>query len=266
MADIDALVHPDELPAWVADLEGLGFQHHESSDHATCFRHRHTGVFIELHQSLTSCNGYLGVETDELLERSLAVGALRTLRPEDHLMHLCLHASVQHGFRQAAVNAHDSNLLLAQPGFDREQFLERSRRPRLAAWIYGGLRLSHLVFPSSGLDSIASDLSDRVPRGLVRKLSRLDAGDGLMPHPSTSVTPPFRRLLWAGDISTKSALLIEVLRPRGDSPAPTAKSWARRATQLIWNHCFKKPSLTRMKQAQTFLRPTPASLGEVRDV
>ena len=266
MADIDALVHPSELPGWVSEIDKLGFHYHESSDHATCFRHRHTGVFIELHRSLTSCNGHLRVRTHELLERSLAAGDLRTLRPEDHLMHLCLHASIQHGFRQAAVNAHDANLLVAQPGFDRGQFLERARAPQLVAWVYGGLRLSHLVFPSTGLGSLAADLRDSVPNGLIRKLSRLDAADGLLPDPKTNLTPPFRRLLWVGDISTKSALLLEVLRPRGEGATPKASSWARRATQLIWNHGFKNSSLALMKQAQTFLRPTPASLGEVRDV
>jgi hypothetical protein len=266
MADVDALVHPEELPGWVSEILQLGFRHHESSDHATCFRHRHTGVFIELHQSLTSCNRYLGVKTSELLERSLAQGSLRTLRPEDHLMHLCLHASVQHGFRQPAINARDANLLVAQPGFDRQRFLERASRPRWVAWIYGGLRLSHLVFPSAELHALAQALRDAVPHQLVRKLSRLDPADGLSPDPRTNVTPPFRRLLWAGDISTKSALLIEVLRPRGEGSTPKASSWARRVTQLLWNHGFKNSSLALMKQAQTFLRPTPASLGEVRDV
>lgn len=266
MADIDALVRPEQLAAWVSEIDGLGFQHYESSDHATCFRHRHTGVFLELHQSLTSCNRYFGVKTEELLERSLGTGALRALRPEDHLLHLCLHASVQHGFRQAAVNAHDANLLLAQPDFDRQQFLQRARNPRWAPWVYGGLSLSNLVFPSHALSTLTAELRDRVPRGLLRKLRRLDAADGLLPDPRTSVTPPFRRLLWAGDIPTKSALLIEVLRPRGEGSAPGASSWAYRVTQLIWNHGLKNSSLALMRQAQTFLRPTPASLGEVRDV
>lgn len=266
MADIDALVHPKELPEWESELAGLGFRRHDTSDHATCFRHRHTGVFIELHQSLTSCNGYLDVSTEELLERSRTQGALRSLCPEDHLMHLCLHASVQHGFRQPAINAHDANLLLAQPGFDRERFLENASRPRWAAWIYGGLHLSHLVFPSDGLRDLTEDLRQVVPARLIRKLSRLDAAEGLLPSSRNSVTPPFRRLLWAGDVSTKSALLIEVLRPRSEGSTAATSGWARRLTQLIWNHGFKNSFLALMKQAQTFLRPTPASLGEVRDV
>ncbi|GMR22034.1 MAG: hypothetical protein BMS9Abin37_0360 [Acidobacteriota bacterium] len=266
MADIDVLVHPGELAAWESEVEALGFRHHDASDHATCFRHRHTGVFLELHRSLTSSNDYFGIDTASLLERSLPSGALRTLSHEDHLMHLCLHASFQHGYRQAAVNACDAHRLVARPEFDRELFLARVDTARLAPWVYGGLCLSHSVFPSNGLAALANALRDAVPHRLARKLARLDAATGLSPDPQRATRTPFRRLLWAGDASSTLSLLIEVLRPHGEADPSTASPWIGRAAQLVWNHCLKIIPLALMKHAQTFQRPTPASLGEVRDV
>jgi hypothetical protein len=266
MADIDVLIRPADLPRWESDVRALGFRPHVSSDHAVCFRHRHTGIFLELHRSLTSCNDFLGIDTDSLFERSIPLGALSTLSPEDHLLHLCVHASFQHGFRQAAVNAWDANQLVAQPGFDRARFLEQSSTRRLAPWVYGGLRLSDAVFPSDGLASLADALTGAAPRRVVNGLDRLDAAAGLAPDLDGMTAAPFRRLLWAGDISTTWSLLMEVLRPRDGSDGPKASSWAERATQLVWNHCIKVIPLALMKHAYTFRRPTPASLGEVRDV
>jgi hypothetical protein len=266
MADIDVLVRPAELSQWESDVEALGFRRHDTSDHASCFRHQHTGVYLELHRSLTSCNDYLGVDTQSLFDRSIPLGALRTLSPEDHLMHLCLHASFQHGFRQAAVNACDAHQLIAQPGFDRERFLQLSKTGRLRPWIYGGLRMSDSVFPSEGLATLADAFRDEVPRRIVKKLDLFDAATGLAPDPKGTTATPFRRLLWAGDKSSTLSLLIEVLRPRDGADTSKASPWAGRATQLVWNHCLKVIPLALMKHAYTFQRPTPASLGEIRDV
>ena len=266
MADVDVLVHPSELAAWESEVEALGFRHHGASDHATCFRHRHTGVFLELHRSLTSCNDYFGIDTASLLERSLPSGAIRTLSPEDHLMHLCLHASFQHGFRQAAVNACDAHRLVSHPELDRERFLARVNTARLAPWVYGGLHLSHSVFLSDGLAELTNALREAVPHRLARKLARLDGASGLSPDSARAVRTPFRRLLWAGDASSTLSLLIEILRPRDGADPSQASPWIKRAAQLVWNHCLKVIPLAWMKQAQTFQKPTPASLGEVRDV
>jgi len=266
MADIDALVHPNELSAWDGDVTALGFQRHDTSDHAVCFRHRLSGVFLELHRSLTSCNDYLGMDTATLLERARRSGGLRTLSPEDHLIHLCLHASFQHGFRQAAVNAYDARLLVTHPEFDTALFLERSNTRRLGPWVYGGLALSRSVFPSDELDALATALRGTVSHRVARKLSRLDAPAGLTPNPKATTGPPLRRVLWAGDIQSTLSLLKEVLRPRATANVSQASRWTERAAQLLWNHCLRLIPLALMKQVPTFLRPTPASLGEVRDV
>jgi hypothetical protein len=126
--------------------------------------------------------------------------------------------------------------------------------------------MSHSVFPSDGLAELANALRDTVPHRLVRKLARLEGATGLSPDPERAVRTPIRRLLWAGDASSTLSLLMEVLRPRDGADPSKAFPRIRRAAQLVWNHYLKFIPLAWMKLAQTFQRPTPASLGEVRDV
>ena len=140
MADVDVLVRHDEFALWTSEVEGLGFRAHESSDHAVCFRHPRTGVFLELHRDLTSEGRFIGLDASLLFDRaSKAPGflALATLSPEDHLVHLCLHASFQHGFRQPAINAWDARLLLRDAAFDQKTFITRASAPRLLPWVFG---------------------------------------------------------------------------------------------------------------------------------
>ena len=145
---------------------------------------------------------------------------------EDHLMHLCLRASFQHAFRQAARNAYDAHRFVA---------------------LFDALR-------------------DAVPHCIARKIARLDAATGLSPDPKRATRPPFQPLLLASDASSTLSLLIEILGPRDGAYPQRASPRIRCATQLVWNHCLKDIPLTMMRHAQMFQRPTPASLGEVRDV
>ena len=163
MADIDVLARPADIPAFVEAIERQGFSIHDSSDHATCFRHDRTGTYVELHRSLTSCARTLGVSVDSLIDRSVAApefsSFVRTLSVEDHLIHLCLHASFQHGFRQPAVNAWDARLLVARPEFSVETVLERCAGNGLAPWIAAGMWMSHSVFPSPELGGLIRELT-----------------------------------------------------------------------------------------------------------
>jgi len=269
MADIDVLVRPDDFASFSAELGALGFESHLHSDHATCFRHRYTGVFIELHQSLTSCAKYLGIQTEALLERSIRArrfDGLRSLSLEDHLLHLSLHASFQHGFRQPAVNAWDAKLLVEQPDFDAVAFVARATRPRLAPWVFGGLRLSGIVFPSAKLDRLADALVELTPERMQQKLAAVTPAETLSPERGVLTSPPVRRLLWCGDVATTFVLLYEVTRHRSSAGRVAFLPSPVRAWQLIWNHYLRAIPLALMKHAMTFRRPTPASLGEVRDV
>ena len=268
MADVDVLVRHDDFAHWTSEVEGLGFRAHESSDHAVCFRHARTGVFLELHRDLTSEARFLGLDASLLLDRaSKAPGylALATLSPEDHLLHLCLHASFQHGFRQPAINAWDARLLLQGAAFDPTIFIGRARAPRLLPWVFGGLKLSQLAFPDPLLDALVDELAPLAPQRLRRKLATLGPADVFTRQANGANRPPIRRLLWIGDGATAWTLLFEVLRPRAYEKSSHLGS-TRRALQLIWNHYLRVIPLALMKQAKTLRRHTPASLGEVRDV
>ena len=269
MADVDVLVRNDEFAPWTSEVERLGFRAHESLDHAVCFRHARTGVFLELHRDLTSEGRFLGLDTSLLLDRApKAPGflALATLSPEDHLMHLCLHASFQHGFRQPAINAWDARLLLRDAAFDQKNFMKQARAPRLLPWAFGGLRLSQLAFPDPRLDALVDELAELAPKRLRQKLATLGPADVFTPQANGATRAPIRRLLWIGDGATAWTLLSEVLRPRAYEKSSHPLGSTRRAFQLIWNHYLRVILLALMKQAQTLWRHTPASLGEVRDV
>ena len=269
MADVDVLVRRDEFAPWTSEVEGLGFRAHASSDHAVCFRHARTGVFLELHRDLTSEGRFLGLDAFLLLDRASKATsflALRTLSPEDHLLHLCLHASFQHGFRQPAINAWDARLLLRDPDFDQENFIGRARAPRLLPWVFGGLSLSQLAFPDPRLGTLVDELAELAPKRLRKKLATLGPADVLTPQANGATRPPIRRLLWIGDGMTAWTLLFEVLRPRTHEKSFSLLGSTRRAIQLVSNHYLRVILLALMKQSQLLWRNTPASLGEIRDV
>ena len=269
MADVDVLVRHDEFALWTSEVEGLGFRAHESSDHAVCFRHPRTGVFLELHRDLTSEGRFIGLDASLLFDRaSKAPGflALATLSPEDHLVHLCLHASFQHGFRQPAINAWDARLLLRDAAFDQKTFITRASAPRLLPWVFGGLKLSQLAFPDPQLDALVDELAELAPKRLRQKLGTLGPADVFAPEANGATRPPIRRLLWIGDAATAWTLLFEVLRPRAYENTSRPLGSTRRAFQLIWNHYLRVILHALMKHTPTPWRHTPASLGEIRDV
>ena len=175
MTDMDLLVEPSNLESWRRELETLGYVLEDVSDHALCFRRRQSGVYVELHRALTSCARYLGLDAGVLLDRTETApgfpndGFVKTLRWEDHLLHLCLHASFQHGFRQPAVNAWDARLVSEHAEFDLDVFAEMAKRERLAPWVYGGLSMSQAVFPGESLARAIAVVEDLVPRRLREK-------------------------------------------------------------------------------------------------
>ena len=192
--------------------------------------------------------------------------ALATLSPEDHLVHLCLHASFQHGFRQPAINAWDVRLLLRDAAFDQKTFITRASAPRLLPWVFGGLKLSQLAFPEPQLDALVDELGELAPKRLRQKLGTLGPADVFAPEANGTTRPPIRRLLWIGDAATAWTLLFEVLRPRAYENTSRPLGSTRRAFQLIWNHYLRVILHALMKHTPTPWRHTPASLGEIRDV
>jgi len=271
MSDIDVLVSPKRFEGWSRELEGLGYFLVDVSDHASCYRRRATGVLVELHRELTSAADFLGLETGEILSRSRPLHAgdgirLRTLSWEDHLLHLCLHASFQHGFRQPGVNAWDARAIVERADFDFEAFVGRARERRLAPWVYGGLAMTAAVFESPRLTSLLSAFADSVPRSVTRKALGFRAERLLAPGREAVFGTPFARLDWTGWNLTTLSLLWEISRPRSPQIRRNLGARLSRILQLARNHGFALLGSTSNTAPALWMGPTPASLGEVRDV
>src|SRR5262245_25709145 len=99
MADVDLLAAERWRDARDL-LERQGFEVLARAGHAWAFADPVSGSVLELHHSVTSCPGLFPVDGPGLVARSReGSGQVRRLpSPEDLLVHLCLHASFQHGF------------------------------------------------------------------------------------------------------------------------------------------------------------------------
>jgi hypothetical protein len=268
MSDVDVLVGSRDFESWSRELSRLGYVLLDVSDHASCYRRQATGVLVELHRELTSSAAFLGLETGAILERARPVAApgLRSLSWEDHLLHLCLHASYQHGFRQAGVSAWDALLLVERADFDADLFVALARKGRLASWVYGGLAMTRATFHSEKLSGILRALGEFVPRAVVRKADGFRAERLLAPRYDAVFGTPLKRLAWTGWNLTTLSLLWEISRPRtkelrGNPGARVARIW-----QLLRNHGLALTGSTSKTAPALSMGPTPASLGEVRDV
>ncbi|MGH9388547.1 MAG: nucleotidyltransferase domain-containing protein, partial [Vicinamibacteria bacterium] len=269
MSDIDVLVSRKHFESWSRELEALGYSLVDVSDHANCYRRGATGVLVELHRELTSAADFLGLGTGMIFERSRPLDApsgvrLCTLSWEDHLLHLCLHASFQHGFRQPAVNAWDARAIVERADLDLEAFVERARGRRLAPWVYGGLAMTAAVFESPRLTSLLSALADSVPRSVTRKVLRFRPERLLAPGPDAIFGTPLARLDWTGWNLTTLTLLWEISRPRSPEIRRRLGPSLARILQLARNHGLASLGSTSKTTPALSMGPTPASLGEVR--
>jgi hypothetical protein len=259
MGDVDVLARPSDRARWTNEIESMGYEIVSRSDHATSFRRRHSGVLLELHHELTSSASFLGLATDEVLDRSVALPPvdgtrLRTLGWEDHLLHLALHASFQHGFRQPAVNAWDARCIAERSDFDVDAFVERGRKARLAPWVYGGLRMSEALFSGGRLTRARLALEAHVPRSIVRKGRAFRPEALLAPEQDAVFGTPFARLTWTGFHPRNFSLLMETSRPRPQGERPEPLPRVHRILHLIRNH-----GLTVLRPQWKALPETPAT-------
>lgn len=272
MTDIDLLVEPSDIEGWRVELETLGYELEDASDHALCFRRRRSGIYVELHRALTSCSRYLGLDVGPFMERARSApgfpkdGFVKTLRWEDHLLHLCLHASFQHGFRQPAINAWDARLVSQQAALDWGEFREISRPERIAGWVYGGLVMSQAVFPGESLVRAIGSVEEYIPRRVLNKGRTMTASRLLSASRESVFGTPFLRLTWDESWLKKLPLLLEILQPRDTREKNASWPSPRRAWQLVYNHAIKRIRAALFDRLFTPLGPTPASLGEIRDV
>lgn len=268
MADLDLLVDAPSIPAWSASLRERGYEPRDTADHATLFAHGARGVYVEIHHTLTSCAGFLGLSTAELVERSVAASGydhpeVRTLCLEDHLLHLTLHAAFQHGMRQAAINAWDVHLISARPELDLGAFLERVDRSPLRSFVYGGLCLAERLFPQPRLTRTRESLEASLPARLTRRARRLRPEHLLSPENGAVFGTPVGRFLWVESPGEGWTLAREILRPKqGDG----LSSYVTRASQLLRNHMVAPLRAANHPPSVLLTSSTKASLEEVRHV
>lgn len=240
MTDLDILVRRQDLDTLVQSARKLGYEWCKKTDHAVALRHRGSSTYLELHTSLTSSPGYLGPITESLLARSIPASfwpeSARTLAPEDHLLHLCLHGSFQHGLRQPAINACDVYLLSRLPDLNWERFLNIASTRRIAPLVYGGLALCQRIVPNDSLRRALETLAPRVKTRQRRRLDALDVSRLLSASPESTNGPPWCRILMTPGVKDSWSLIWETLRPRETADRPHVLSPVRRGLELVYRH------------------------------
>jgi hypothetical protein len=243
MADLDVLIHERDASAVIGLAEKLDYTLYQTTDHAISLRHSKSGTYLEIHTSLTSCPGYLGLDTEEMFKRSQSTGrgtgAASTLAPDDHLLHLCLHGSFQHGLRQPGINACDVYLLSQLPGLDWDRFLRHASRPRLTPLVYAGLSISHRVLPNPEVQGALEALELRVPGRLRRWAKNLKITSLISASEESVNGSPWSRIAWTPSLKDAYQLISETLQPR-DIGANHHHSVLRRGFHLVRRHALAK--------------------------
>ncbi len=256
MGDIDILVRKRDLDLLVKLAEMLGYQRRETADHAVSLRHKESATYLELHTHLVSCPGYLRVDTEIMLARSrttsLWEAPAQMLVPEDHLLHLCLHGSFQHGFRQPAINACDVYLLSQLPEFRWQVFLDLASSPRLAPLVYGGLSLSHRVMPGEQIRKALESLEPGVDRRCRKRVAKLDLSQILSPSSDSVAGSPLNRLFWAPGLKDMVTMVRETLRVRNEVGNSSASRFpVRRGLELVNRHLLSPRKKTYLQQVRS---------------
>lgn len=243
MTDLDILVRKQDVETLLRIASMIGYEFFRRTKHSVSLRHHDSGTYLELHTSLTSCPNYIGITTEELLERSVPTssesGTARTLATEDHLLHLSLCGGFQNGFRQPAINACDIYLLARRPELDWKSFFKRASAPRLAPFVYRGLSLSRAILPSEELKLAMETLEIEVhprQRRRFRQVARI-----LSPSPESAFGSPWSRFLMTPCFTDTLSLIHETLSPRVSNRSPFLSALARRMT-LVNGHGLSRLS------------------------
>ncbi len=243
MADLDVLIHERDTSAAIKLAEKLDYTLYQTTDHAISLRHSKSGTHLEIHTSLTSCPWYLGLDPGAMFTRSRSTGhgapPARTLSPEDHLLHLCLHGSFQHGLRQPGINACDVYLLAQLPALDWDRFLDQASKPRLTPLVFAGLGISHRVLPNAKVQSALEALESRVPGRLRRWVKNLKISSLISASEDSVNGSPWNRIAWTPSLKDAYQLISETLQPRGIS-AVNRNSVLRRGLYLVRRHALAR--------------------------
>ena len=187
MKDVDVLVRRCDLAAAYRALGELGYDTGELADleahiEVECARHHHlppvtmagTGP-VEVHWSITPPCVQVSIDIDGVWERAgetcIAGARAMAMAPDDLLLHLSLHAALQHRFRMRQRHLCDIAVTLTR-------FRDRIDWARLAAvanasgaspFVYCALRVAESV------------LGAPVPQAEVERLARSEADEAIIP-------------------------------------------------------------------------------------
>jgi hypothetical protein len=237
MLDADLLV----LDAWPDAVEALlveGYRAAVLADHATVFVCPVSGGILELHRSVTSCPGLFPMHANNLWSRSLPGDGPVSRFPstEDLLVHLCLHASFQHGLVLSLVQWLDFRQLFLRRSVDVDRVVAIATEARALRAVGLALRAAAVVVGAAVPAPLtaATPLPNRLHSWLTRRLLR--PSELVAPAP-----PALARIRFALAAGQRSALLAATFGPGAEGPRLRLGAAGARALHLARR--FALPSL-----------------------
>jgi len=194
MADVDLLVHEEDLTNAEQLLVSLGFHANEGNHPREWFRthHHHLvpyvssdgSLIIELHHRLIALEAPIAIPNNDLWERArfanISGVECRILSPEDLLMHLSLHMAVDAYFGKVRV-LYDLRETIRhyQKEIDWDTFINIAKAYRISKYLYYAFWLAKVTVraevPTQVLSTLRSHFcglpfEDHVVKGVIQKV------------------------------------------------------------------------------------------------
>ncbi len=228
MLDADLLV----LDSWPDAVEALlveGYRAAVRTDHATVFVCPVSGGILELHRSVTSCPGLFPMDANGLWSRSLLGDGPVSRLPstEDLLVHLCLHASFQHGLVLSLVQWLDFRRLFSRRAVDLDKLMALASEGRAVTAVGLALRVAAAVVGAPVPEALVARTP--LPRHLRSWLQRrLLSPVGFV----SPAAPALARLRFELAAGRRRALVVATLRREADERGHRMTATGRRALHL----------------------------------
>lgn len=225
MRDLDLLIRPERAVDAFELLKARGYAAvNDAKPEAYFAERRHLpplvgpeGLHVELHHRLISEDHLaFSADFDETLwtrsvRREIAGTPIVFLRPEDLLLHLCIHATHEHRLNVGPLALADVALLVGTHEIDWQDFVARAA---VGNWQRSVLSLLHLARLHLGA-AIPGDVTDALG-GDTGDLSWLEAAEYLVFsdfNEHNLLTEHVRNAMYSGSLSGKLASLVRVAFP-----------------------------------------------------